>query len=62
MKSITASSTLVENGQDHKVQNLINNDNSLAWVEGAPGNGIGENVVFTFNNPAHLASQLLPMV
>ena len=52
LKSITASSTLVENGQDHKVQNLINNDNSLAWVEGAPGNGIGENVVFTFNNPA----------
>ena len=42
LKSITASSTLVENVQDHKVQNLINNDNSLARVEGAPGNDNGE--------------------
>lgn len=39
---ITSSSTLQEKNRDYKVQNIMDRDWDTAWVEGVPGNGIGE--------------------
>jgi len=50
--SASATSTLRSvPGITYKVQNLLDNDQTTAWCEGAAGNGIEESVTFTFAKP-----------
>lgn len=44
---ITASSTLVEAGQDHSAAVLRDHDLTTAWSEGVSGNGEGESITLT---------------
>ena len=46
---VIASSTLVQSPYSYSAWNLTDGDLSTAWVEGADGTGIGENVTFTYN-------------
>lgn len=45
---ITASSVLYEEGYSYNLENLIDQDPSTCWSEGATGNGIGESVTYDF--------------
>lgn len=52
--TLTASSVLTEKNKDadfYKAYNLIDKNYGTAWVEGVAGSGIGENVIFKFENP-----------
>lgn len=46
---VTASSTLVQSPYSYAPENITDGDRSTAWVEGAGGNGIGENVTLTYD-------------
>ena len=46
---VTASSTLVQSPYSYAPENITDGDCSTAWVEGAGGNGIGENVTLTYD-------------
>lgn len=48
--SVRASSELSERGMTHSVERIYDGRLNQAWVEGAPGQGIGESVTFTFDN------------
>lgn len=49
---VWASSTLSPiNGIYYNASNLMDYDNSTAWVEGASGNGYGETVAFSYKGP-----------
>jgi hypothetical protein len=45
------SSTLEPNTDKYKVDNLLDDNNKTAWVEGKKGDGIGESVTFKANKP-----------
>ena len=50
--SATATSTLEpQGGFTYGVRNLLDNDQTTAWCEGANGNGIGESITFPFSAP-----------
>ncbi len=49
--SMKSSSTLIDKKYSYSVSNLIDNNFSTAWVEGSSGQGIGDWVEFTFDNP-----------
>lgn len=50
-----ASSSLPSTGEfTYGPENLSDNDLTTAWNEGAPGDGVGEWVSFTFSAPVHL--------
>ncbi len=49
-----ASSIYTEPGYDHAPYTLIDGDLTTAWVEGAPGLGIGETVTLRFDSPYQL--------
>jgi hypothetical protein len=50
--SATATSTLApQGGFSYGVRNLLDNDQTTAWCEGANGNGIGVSVTFPFSAP-----------
>jgi hypothetical protein len=54
--SVVATSTLQEqSGFSYAPQNLLDNDQTTAWCEGASGNGIGESITFTFRKPIRLS-------
>jgi hypothetical protein len=38
-------------GNNYGVQNLFNDDNTAAWIEGRPGQGIGEWILLEFERP-----------
>lgn len=44
-----ASSCLVENDQEYPLENLYNRKLETPWIEGVPGDGIGEGFTITFN-------------
>lgn len=46
---VTASSTLVQSPYNYDAGNITDGDLSTAWVEGASGTGIGENVTLTYD-------------
>jgi hypothetical protein len=53
--SVSATSTLPPvPGITYRAENLLDNDNTTAWCEGARGNGIGESLTFAFAVPVHL--------
>ena len=45
-----ASSCLTENGKEYSLMNLHNRNLETPWIEGVPGDGIGEGFTLTFNN------------
>jgi hypothetical protein len=54
--SATATSTLEpQGGITYGVRNLLDNDQTTAWCEGADGNGIGESITFPFSAPILLS-------
>ena len=58
---IEASSILSEPGFSHSPYNLFNTSKEDCWTEGAPGNGIGENLTFFFTDDVELTSfSILP--
>lgn len=52
---VKASSELPEeNGLNYKAENLRQMEGKHAWVEGVPGDGLGESLVITPNKPARI--------
>ena len=47
--SLNASSSLVEESENHVVGNLLDENEQTAWVEGVLGCGVGESIVFDFD-------------
>ncbi|MFL5969986.1 MAG: discoidin domain-containing protein [Gaiellaceae bacterium] len=53
--SVSATSTLPPvPGITYRAENLLDDDNTTAWCEGARGNGIGESLTFAFAVPVRL--------
>lgn len=50
IKSIYASTSLSEYNMTHSPERILDKDLSTAWVEGANGDGIGENIILLFDN------------
>lgn len=50
IKSLNATSELSEYEMTHIARNVIDGNKATAWVEGADGQGIGEKLVFRFDN------------
>lgn len=48
--SIYASSHLIQKSINYKVENVIDNDLSTAWIEGVNDDGIGQFIQFSSNN------------
>jgi hypothetical protein len=47
--SLLASSELREGGITYSINNIINDESLLPWVEGAASNGVGENIIYKPN-------------
>ena len=53
--SVSASSTLPQvPGITYRAKNLLDDNNTTAWCEGAPGNGINESLTFAFARPVRI--------
>lgn len=53
--SVSASSTLPRvPGITYRAKNLLDDNNTTAWCEGARGNGINESLTFTFAKPVRI--------
>ena len=48
--NVYASSHLIQKSMNYKVENVIDNNPSTAWIEGVSGDGIGEFIQFSSNN------------
>lgn len=48
--NVNASSELVQKSKNYKVENVIDNNKSTAWIEGVDGDGIGEYIKFSSKN------------
>lgn len=48
--SIYSSSHLIQKSMNYKVENVIDNDLSTAWIEGVSDDGIGQFIKFSSNN------------
>ena len=48
--NVNASSELIQKSKSYKVENVIDNNKSTAWIEGVKGDGIGEYIQFSSKN------------
>ena len=48
--NVNASSELIQKSKNYKVENVIDNNKSTAWIEGVDGDGIGEYIKFSSKN------------
>ncbi len=54
---ITSSSTLApQSGKSYAPKNAVDGDDATAWVEGAPGHGVGESIMITFEQPMKIGT------
>ena len=49
IESVSSSSVLKEETNTHYAERAVDDDISTAWVEGSPGNGIGESLTINFD-------------
>lgn len=55
IKSLVASSTLIEEHFDHKVLNVFSDSRDYCWCEGVKGTGIGEYIEIMFDDNIYLS-------
>ena len=55
IKSLVASSTLVEENFDHKVLNVFSDNREYCWCEGVKGTGVGEYIEIMFDDDIYIS-------